>query len=114
MVDVNCTDKGKRTPLLFALENGFKDVAKLLLEEGADARIAIKGTHYNWSPIQVAAKRGYQDVAQLLLEKGAEINMQDGYGRSPLHLASHFGMAKLLLDNGAHLNVQCQSGYTPL
>ena len=40
MVDVNCTDKGKRTPLLFALENGFKDVAKLLLEEGADARIA--------------------------------------------------------------------------
>ena len=117
MVNVNCTDKENRTPLLFALENSFKDVAKLLLEEEADDRIA-GGRYCNWLPIHVSAKRGYQDVvAQLLLEGGAEINMQDRFRMTPLHWASHSGhcgVAKLLLESGADLNIQCRSGYTPL
>ena len=117
MVDVNCTDKNNCTPLLFAVEKGFKDVVQLLLEEGADARMANKGTFEYWSPLHVAASRGnnlYQEVAHLLLEGGAEPNMRDGFGRTPLHWASHPCVAKLLLDRGADLNIQCQLGYTPL
>ena len=114
MVNVNCTDKENWTPLLFALEKGFKDVAKLLLEEGADAKIAHKRRYCNWSPLHVATERCYQDVAQLLLEGGAEINAQDGHGSTPLHYSLHCGVAKLLLDSGADLNIQCQMGRTPL
>ena len=59
MVDVNCTNKENRTPLLTAVEMGFKDVVQLLLEEGADSRIANKGTFDYWSPLHVAARRGF-------------------------------------------------------
>ena len=57
MVDVNCTNKENRTPLLTAVEMGFKDVVQLLLEEGADSRIANKGTFDYRS--YVAPRRGF-------------------------------------------------------
>ena len=58
-VDVNCANKENRTSLLIAVEMGFKDVVQLLLEEGADSRIANKGTFDYWSPLHVAARRGF-------------------------------------------------------
>ena len=72
------TDKDGKTPLHIAILN--KDVAKLLIDLGADVDMA---TESGFTPLLMAARRGYQrcrgwkgylQVAQLLFEHGADMD----------------------------------------
>lgn len=59
-----------RTPLNLAVENGHRDVARLLLDAGADANIG--GEWY--SPLYSAILFGDRELVELLLEHGARVN----------------------------------------
>jgi len=52
-----------------------------------------------------------------LLAAGADVNAQDIFGYTPLHLASRNGalsIVKVLLQNNAHINAASERGDTPL
>lgn len=54
-----------------AVENGHKDVAKLLMANKADINAKDK---YGTSPLRMALSYGYTNVAKLLREDGATNN----------------------------------------
>jgi ankyrin repeat protein len=60
--------------------NGYKEVATLLLEKGAELESKDnQGRTLLWW----AAKYGYKEVVTLLLEKGAEHESKDKEGLTP-------------------------------
>ena len=63
-------DKGK-TALHFAARRGHSQVAKLLLEYGAEKDIATADVHGK-TPLHIAAFHGHDEVVRLLLEFGAK------------------------------------------
>jgi ankyrin repeat protein len=79
---------------------GEYDVAKLLLDRGADPLVRqAKG----FAPMHEAAFLGRVDLIQLLLDRGAEINSRADSGRTPLGEAirgKHPDAADLLRSKG--------------
>lgn len=98
---------GGFSPLLFAARNGHVDVARVLLDAGAD----IEGVAGNQaSPLVVATHSGHTQLAQLLLERGADANAI-GAGYNALHAAILRGDRTLvlaLLAHGADPNTRLQ------
>ena len=64
---------GNMTPLMFAALNGRYEVAKLLLERGADVNVRQGGT----SALSEACLAGDARMARLLLDKGAEVTRRE-------------------------------------
>lgn len=94
------------TPLLLAIQSKTLEVARLLLEHGAEvnrpARRGVKQT-----PLQAACETGSYSMVEFLLRKGARVNdaAAERYGGTALQLAAKSGSLKivsLLLDNGAN------------
>ncbi len=101
-------------------------VAKILIKNGADVHARTWGRsnlagqtplhravwHYDETTAQRAKSKKFIKV---LLNNGAldDINVQDKYGRTPLHFASHKN-ARILINHGADINI-CENEYgTPL
>ncbi|PGH16432.1 hypothetical protein AJ79_01763 [Helicocarpus griseus UAMH5409] len=119
------------TTLMIASYCGLKRVVELLLEN-SDVDLNARDSMYRASALSRAAENGFDEVAKLLikgtkrslggiikipLRKGAQIDLLDGYGRTPLSLASmggHVAVAKLLLKSGARIDVRDENGLTPL
>ena len=83
-MDVNTKDGYGATPLLYAAEYGYNDVAELLITNGA-------------------AYNGHTKIAELLLSKGANVNWNDEFGSTPLQYATDRGHKEtiaLLRKNG--------------
>ena len=92
---------GGRAALTRAAANGREEVARLLLEAGADTEWKES---FQRTALHVAAQTGYSEVVRILLEFGADMEAGDCDGSTPLHLAAAFGhtaVAQLLLDSGA-------------
>ncbi len=60
--------------LHFAADDGFTDIARLLIEKGKIPVNTVDQT--GWSPLHLAAGPNYIDILKLLLEHGAEINFK--------------------------------------
>jgi hypothetical protein len=102
------------TPLHLAVLKEHADIAKLLLEHGADVNAKDK---YGGTPLHRAVLTEDADVVTLLLEHGADVNAKDKYGGTPLHLAAakgHADIARLLLEHGADPSIKDNEGSTPL
>lgn len=59
-------------------------------------------------PIHFAARNGYESSIERFLMVGADINVQDMYGLTPLHMAviyAKYDIVKLLLNNGADATI---------
>jgi hypothetical protein len=68
-VDVNAKTRYGATALSFACEKGYVELAKLLIERGAD--VNVKDTFYEETPLGWALYREHVEIVKLLLDKGA-------------------------------------------
>ncbi|KAI1339173.1 hypothetical protein F5Y15DRAFT_80694 [Xylariaceae sp. FL0016] len=116
--DLEVKDHIDRTPLLWAATNGNVELARFLLENGAN--VTAKNTR-DKTALHLVAERNdkehREDMVQLLLEHGADVgSVSDGWW-TPLHNAAqsgHLGIAVLLLEAGANVNAELSNGMTPL
>jgi ankyrin repeat protein len=108
------TDKGRGTysisVLCFSLERRQPQIAKALLEAGANPTLNIGFR----SPLCMAALEGYTELIPLLAQKGDNPNLADEYGHPPLALAKNVQTAQALLDSGADVNARNDKDETPL
>ena len=101
-------------PLFAASRWGHVDVARVLLDYGADINAQdIHGqTALHWP-----SQEGHIKVVQLLLEHGGTLDVQAKHNNNtPLHLASkngRLGVVRLLLDHGADVQVRNEADSTP-
>ncbi|KAK8016092.1 NB-ARC and ankyrin domain protein [Apiospora rasikravindrae] len=112
--DFRSKDKMGLPPLLYAADKGHVDIAKLLIERGADVDAAGSS---GWTPLTLALDRGHIDMARLLIERGADVNTTGSSGRTPLTRAldgGHADVARLLIERGADVNSAGSFGRTPL
>ena len=104
------------TALHFAAQYGHVDVAKLLIQNGADVNTEcdykITCLHY----AAMSTKRA--DVAKLLVQNGADVNAVDELGNeTSLHIAAKWGnvdMTTFLIQNGADVNIKNKKNKTCL
>ena len=69
------------TPLHSAALKGRKEVAELLVSEGADVNTKnING----WTPLHYAAVVDHKEIVELLLASGADVNAKTDAGETPL------------------------------
>ncbi len=91
--DVNARDAFGWTPLHCAASENNSEVARILLENGADPNAAAAKCRFpllyteGKTPLHYAASRGHKEVVELLVRAGANINARDSSGATPLHLA---------------------------
>ena len=105
---------GDATPLHLASQNGRVEVARMLVERGADVATQNKDGE---TPLHPASRNGGVEVARMLVEHGADVAAQNKDGETPLHLASQYGnveVVRILVERGADLAAQKKYGETPL
>ena len=113
--DVNAKDKYGESPLLFAATFGHKEIAELLIAEGADVNTKIDKT--GMTPLHYAAFKGHREIAELLIANGADVNAKRGDFTTPLHFSTgggHKEVAELLIAEGADVNAKDNIEWTPL
>ncbi len=102
------------TPLHIATGRGDRDMAELLLSNGADVNAQNAD---GYTPLHLAVELGRDEIARLLIEKGADVNAKDRGGDSPLYMAVVTGdnyMAQLLIDAGANAEMKNWHGQSLL
>ena len=104
------------TPLHLASFFGSSEIAKYLIEKGADVNSIAKNPT-KVMPLHSAAAGHHNDICELLVLHGADVNAKQQAGFTPLHEAAMNGnleITKLLLDHGARINEKSDSGMTAL
>ena len=100
--DVEHRTKDGCTALMFASLAGHIEVARMLLDHGAE--INVESDSNKDSPLTFACWKGHQDVVELLLERKADIEHRTKEGFTPLMFAAlggHKEVAYSLLRHGA-------------
>ena len=100
---------GGSTPLMFAARSGNVDVARVLIEAGAD----VNDTEASGaSALVIATHSGHGSLAQFLVENGADPNAAEA-GYTALHAAvlrSQIELVRSLLRYGADINAVIEHG----
>lgn len=101
-------------PLAIACERGNTEIAKILIEGGADVNAK---SEWSLPPICSTVIDNKFDTFKLLIDKGADLNAKDQGGWTPLHFAAYEGKTEyfnLLIAKGADFNAKTLKGETPL
>jgi uncharacterized protein len=113
-VDVNAREASRgQTALMWAVAEQHGDVARALIEHGADVRAR---SNSGFTPLMFAARQGDLEAVKMLLAHGADVKETASDGISVLHVATvrgHVALAEFLLDQGADPNA-AGAGYTAL
>jgi ankyrin repeat protein len=78
-------DGGELTSLVYAARSGGIEVARALLDAGADVN---QVTRYGWSALLAATQNQNYQMAKFLIENGADVNLANKGGWTPLYLAT--------------------------
>ena len=111
--DKDNRDPGGWTPLHEAAFGGNYDVAKLLLDNKADANVKDN----DGATALHLAVYGHKDVVELLLANKADVNATDKLGHTPLFGAAssgHKDLVELLLTHKANVNAKDIYGNTTM
>ena len=73
------------TPLIFAIQNGYKDIVEYLLNKGSDINLA---NNDGVTPLFIAIIKSDYDIISFLLDKGANINAVDNSGNNISYYSS--------------------------
>ncbi|NQU44885.1 ankyrin repeat domain-containing protein [bacterium] len=130
--DANGVDDYGLTALCAAAYEGPSDMAKLLIDHGADVDLCahvVDGKHQtSMCPLTMTLERhgrrkggrtpaDYAALALLLIDNGADVNVVDidGGSNGPLHYATFSkGVTESLIEHGANVNAKNSQGDTPL
>jgi uncharacterized protein len=92
------------TPLMLAVILGEVEVARELIEKGADVNKT------GWTPLHYAASKGHLELIHLLLDQDAYIDAESPNGTTPLMMAAGYSdnpmACKVLLEEGADPSVK--------
>ncbi len=142
-VDVNAPDDDGKTVLIIAAEHNSVNVARILIENGAEEqfdslitaihnnsfdviRLLIENgidpndqqTSYLWSSVVAS---GSTELTSLWIDLGADVNMRDSDGNTVLWITmsrapeiAKLEIAKLLIKHGADVNAKSKQLLTPL
>jgi ankyrin repeat protein len=114
------------TPLHIAIRKGNNEIARLLINLGADLKIK---TFYGENPLHYAAQQGNVEILKALIESGGvEVDVKTDstkkrffpevvFNKTPLHFAAengHIEVVKELINLGAKVNACDDRGVTPL
>jgi ankyrin repeat protein len=108
--------ENEETALHVASRRGHLDVARLLLENGADTEAKDNEEH---TALLWASRGGHVDVVRVLLEHGADVETRDDFDVSPLERATiegegHLDVVRVLLEHGADATALNSENLTPL
>jgi ankyrin repeat protein len=113
------------TPFLRAARSGDVEVMRMLLDHGADPKLATKD---GVTALSIAAGLGYTDsnrstepqaldAVKLCVSLGLDVNAATDKGETPMHGAARRGantIIQYLADNGGKINAANKTGLTPL
>lgn len=123
-IDINAPNCDGKTPLHFAVEVGYKEMAEILLRNGA--------SFSNTSLLHLAVEKGDERMTKLLIKSGADVNAEDSKNKQiPMYYAikntnaqlvvqllnagaSVQNYVKLLVEEGTDVNTRDKYGRTAL
>lgn len=111
-VDVEARDSNGDVPLGIAVDLGYGEIVKALLEAGAYPELG------NWTtPLEAAVIQGNIEMIQSLIQAGADVNLRLEQGGTALMSAAVKGnleVVKLLIETGADANIYSNNWGTAL
>lgn len=106
--------------LLYVVEKGNVELARLLLDNGADVNVTWSHrTDEHMTPLLLAVKQGDVSMVDLLLERKASVNVRGWWADTPLACVAYMNGRRMILDKvlavkGLDLNLGNHSGVTLL
>jgi len=100
--NIDAVVKNGKAPLHLASELGRVEIARLLLDHGADVNNRRGAAQM---PLHFAAMHGHVEIVRLLIDRGADINAPTQASFAPLHIAVTARwreVVELLLERGAN------------
>ena len=119
LADAKADDDLGDTGLHWAVKENLVEVARVLLDAGADvsARSGYEGAALSVdrnTPLHFAVMKGNADMVRMLLDAGADASAADQRGLTPLHFVDKSDIARMLLEAGASVDAEAGHGWTPL
>ena len=116
-IKVNLARPTGATPLFVAAQNGYLEVAGMLLQH-PDINPSIGTSDHGTTPLATAASFGHEEMVKLLLSSGkTNVNLRDKNGGTALFFAAQWNRPKIvevLIRSGADVNLPLSDGRTPL
>ncbi|MDD9900777.1 MAG: ankyrin repeat domain-containing protein, partial [Alphaproteobacteria bacterium] len=100
--------------LSLAIHCNLPNIAKVLLERGADVHAADR---WGRTALHITASKGYPGLAQELVQRGADVNARNTKKSTPLMFAVNEDCdktANILIDHNADIDAQNEDGWTAL
>jgi len=117
--DVNGKSTAAPTPLFFSVRYGQKEVAELLIKEGAEVNAK---DNYGETPLTYAFDN--KEIVEMLISNGANVNTRGEENITPLMHSvaasasnideAAFQICELLIEKGADVNAKDDNKWTPL
>lgn len=101
------------TPLFPAVQSGYTEAVKLLLDMGANAK---QITHTGEALLHIAAENHSAEIIRMLVKAGADLEARNKLKQTPLHIAAHKNKLETvitLLEAGADPFAKDKNGKTP-
>ena len=115
--DINILSSEHKTPMLSACSFGNENNAIHLMKLGCK-HLGLVDT-FGYCGLHYAFFNGREmfNLAKLILKEGENIHAREKYGKTPAHIAAHFGKAsslRFLRDHGADLTMTSTEGWTTI